>query len=244
MYTINEIAMGSLFHFLCFWLLGVIVFFFLRKKLLPFYILFELRLIPTLLMVFFFWLSAGEASSVYVSPDIYCLFLPTSLAIIFEAERLHSFLSARRRFLVRVVHDSGLHSKNPNVSGSRLAPQGTRGGPRGRVDGVGRNPFEVGQIWTVIVLSSLGGEHFVPVPEAQSMGIYLLQFGLHSASRLEGIDRLLFCGSHRSGHGRSRERPRNWVQLRLTNGDRPRHLLAHAVCARLSSIQFVPQASH
>merc|ERR1719348_690297 len=95
-------------------------------------------------MVFFFWISAGEASSVYVSFDIHCLLLLTSLAIIFEVGRLHSFLPARGGFLVRVVHNSGLHSKNPNVSGSRLAPQATRGGPRGGVYGVGRNPLEAG----------------------------------------------------------------------------------------------------
>merc|ERR1719348_754015 len=53
-------------------------------------------------MVFFFWISAGEASSVYVSFDIHCLLLLTSLAIIFEVGRLHSFLPARGGYLVHV----------------------------------------------------------------------------------------------------------------------------------------------
>ena len=82
MYAINEIAMGSLFHFLCFWLLGVIVFFFLRKKLLPFYILFELRLIPTLLMVFFFGYQPEKLqASMYLL--IYTVFSSLPLLLLF-----------------------------------------------------------------------------------------------------------------------------------------------------------------
>merc|ERR1719334_2056298 len=74
--------MGSLFHLLCFWLLGVIVFFFLRKKLLPFYILFELRLIPTLLMVFFFGYQPEKLqASMYLL--IYTVFSSLPLLLIF-----------------------------------------------------------------------------------------------------------------------------------------------------------------
>ena len=54
MYTINTVREGSLFHLLCVRLLGVLVCFFLRKKTLSFYILFELRLIPTLFLIFCF----------------------------------------------------------------------------------------------------------------------------------------------------------------------------------------------
>lgn len=54
MYAIRGIQSGGLLHFLCVWLLGVVVAFFLRKKLFSFYMLFEFSLIPTLLIVFFF----------------------------------------------------------------------------------------------------------------------------------------------------------------------------------------------
>ena len=52
--TINSIKSGSLFHLICLTLLITVVSFFLTGKTIIFYILFELRLIPTLFMVFFF----------------------------------------------------------------------------------------------------------------------------------------------------------------------------------------------
>ena len=54
MYTINRIQIGRLFHFVCIILMLTCISFFLSSKTLTFYILFELRLIPTLFMVFFF----------------------------------------------------------------------------------------------------------------------------------------------------------------------------------------------
>lgn len=54
MYTTNRIFLGRFFHFLCVTLLVVIVLFFSSQKLLSFYILFELSLVPTVLIVFFF----------------------------------------------------------------------------------------------------------------------------------------------------------------------------------------------
>nr|AGS47804.1 NADH dehydrogenase subunit 4 [Zonosagitta nagae] len=54
MYVINSIKMGSLFHYLCVSLLSVVLCFFLSSKMISFYIFFELSLIPTLFLVFFF----------------------------------------------------------------------------------------------------------------------------------------------------------------------------------------------
>ena len=50
----NKIFKGSFFILLCVCLIGIIFTFFLRKKTLTFYVFFELSLIPTLLIVFFF----------------------------------------------------------------------------------------------------------------------------------------------------------------------------------------------
>jgi len=51
---INKIVRGSLFHLISLSLLLVIIGFFVTGKTMTFYILFELRLIPTLFIVFFF----------------------------------------------------------------------------------------------------------------------------------------------------------------------------------------------
>ena len=53
-YIINRIYMGSLFHLVCLALLLTCIRFFLCNKTLTFYILFELRLIPTLFIVFLY----------------------------------------------------------------------------------------------------------------------------------------------------------------------------------------------
>ena len=54
MEIINKIVSGTLFHLISLSLLLTIVSFFITGKTITFYILFELRLIPTLFMVFFF----------------------------------------------------------------------------------------------------------------------------------------------------------------------------------------------
>ena len=69
---INKIVRGTLFHLISLSLLLTIVRFFITGKTITFYILFELRLIPTLFMVFFFWVSAGKNPSLDVSFDIHC----------------------------------------------------------------------------------------------------------------------------------------------------------------------------
>jgi len=50
----NKIAREGLFYCLCAWLLLIVIVFFLCQKRVTFYVFFELRLIPTLIMVFFF----------------------------------------------------------------------------------------------------------------------------------------------------------------------------------------------
>ena len=54
MYIVNRIKLGSLFHVSCVTLMIACIRFFLCHKTLTFYILFEIRLIPTLFIVFFF----------------------------------------------------------------------------------------------------------------------------------------------------------------------------------------------
>ena len=81
-YTINEISLGRLFHFLCVLLLRVVILFFLSKKILAFYILFELRLIPTLLMVFFFGYQPEKLrAAIYLL--IYTVFSSLPLLLLF-----------------------------------------------------------------------------------------------------------------------------------------------------------------
>jgi len=53
-YIVNRIKIGTLFHTTCVILMVACIGFFLCDKTLTFYILFEIRLIPTLFMVFFF----------------------------------------------------------------------------------------------------------------------------------------------------------------------------------------------
>ena len=52
--VVNKIVSGTLFHLISLSLLLTIVTFFVTGKTITFYILFELRLIPTLFIVFFF----------------------------------------------------------------------------------------------------------------------------------------------------------------------------------------------
>ena len=54
MLVANKVEKGRVFSFSCFVLLTVVVTFFLTEKSLTFYVFFELRLIPTLIMVFLF----------------------------------------------------------------------------------------------------------------------------------------------------------------------------------------------
>lgn len=53
-YIVNRIKIGTLFHTACVVLMLACIGFFFCDKTLTFYILFEIRLIPTLFMVFFF----------------------------------------------------------------------------------------------------------------------------------------------------------------------------------------------
>ena len=54
MLVCNKIVRNSLFYGCCILLLIVVVIFFCREKRVTFYMFFELRLIPTLIIVFFF----------------------------------------------------------------------------------------------------------------------------------------------------------------------------------------------
>ena len=95
-YIINRIYLGSLFHLVCLALLLTCIRFFLCNKTLTFYILFELRLIPTLFIVFLYGYQPEKLqASMYLllytvlsslplliifinSPTYLLLFLPTS----------------------------------------------------------------------------------------------------------------------------------------------------------------------
>ena len=95
-YIINNIKIGRLFHFLCVALLVTIVSFFLRRKTIVFYILFELSLIPTLFIVFFFGYQPEKLqASIYLliytvmsSLPLLLLFINSSSYLIYFSTRL------------------------------------------------------------------------------------------------------------------------------------------------------------
>ena len=74
--------MGRLLHYLCVSLLSVVLCFFLSSKIISFYIFFELRLIPTLFLVFFFGYQPEKLqASIYLL--IYTVISSLPLLIIF-----------------------------------------------------------------------------------------------------------------------------------------------------------------
>jgi len=93
----NKILRGSLFYLLCLVLIGVVFVFFVRQKRITFYVFFELRLIPTLLIVFLFGYQPEKLQArlylllytVFSSLPILLIFISNSLYLRFIS---HQFL--------------------------------------------------------------------------------------------------------------------------------------------------------
>ena len=95
--TINSIRPGSLFHLICLTLLITVVSFFLTGKTMIFYILFELRLIPTLFMVFFFGYQPEKIqASMYLLIYTVISSLPLLLLLLNSCLYLNYFTAADR----------------------------------------------------------------------------------------------------------------------------------------------------
>lgn len=113
MYTINSIKIGSLFHLICLSLLFTVVSFFLTGKTLMFYILFELRLIPTLFIVFFFGYQPEKLqASMYLLIYTVISSLPLLLLIINSCTYLN-FFNVSRGFWFCAILTVGFIVKTP-----------------------------------------------------------------------------------------------------------------------------------
>ena len=96
MLVCNKILKGSLFYYCCIFLLVVVVVFFCGEKSITFYVFFELSLIPTLIIVFFFGyqpekLQAGIyllMYTVFSSLPLLLVFLRNKVYIIFMRHEL------------------------------------------------------------------------------------------------------------------------------------------------------------
>ena len=84
----NKILRGSIFMILCVRLLIIVVIFFVCQKSLTFYVFFELRLIPTLLMVFIFGYQPEKLQArIYLL--MYTVFSSLPLLLIFIRNNLY-----------------------------------------------------------------------------------------------------------------------------------------------------------
>ena len=92
MYIINRIKIGSLFHFVCVALMLTCISFFLSSKTLTFYILFEIRLIPTLFIVFLYGYQPEKLqASIYLLLYTVLSSLPLLLLFINSSPHLRLF---------------------------------------------------------------------------------------------------------------------------------------------------------
>lgn len=84
----NIIGKGSIFRAACVGLLRVIVIFFVREKGLTFYVFFELRLIPTLIIVFMFGYQPEKLQAgMYLL--LYTVFSSLPLLLVFISNKLY-----------------------------------------------------------------------------------------------------------------------------------------------------------
>ena len=84
----NLIGKGSIFRAACVRLVRVIVIFFVREKRLTFYVFFELRLIPTLIMVFIFGYQPEKLQArIYLL--LYTVFSSLPLLLLFISNKLY-----------------------------------------------------------------------------------------------------------------------------------------------------------
>ena len=112
-YTINSIKIGGLFHLVCLSLLFTVVSFFLTGKTLMFYILFELSLIPTLFIVFFFGYQPEKLqASLYLLMYTVISSLPLLLLLINSCSYLN-FFTVSRGFWFCALLTAGFIVKTP-----------------------------------------------------------------------------------------------------------------------------------
>lgn len=110
---INKIVRGTLFHLISLSLLLTIISFFITGKTITFYILFELRLIPTLFMVFFFGYQPEKIqASIYLL--IYTVLSSLPLLLLFiRSSRCLLYFGAGSGFWLCLVLTIGFMVKTP-----------------------------------------------------------------------------------------------------------------------------------
>merc|ERR1712221_21876 len=110
---INKIMRGTLFHLISLSLLLTIISFFITGKTITFYILFELRLIPTLFMVFFFGYQPEKIqASIYLL--IYTVLSSLPLLLLFiRSSRCLLYFGAGSGFWLCLVMTIGFMVKTP-----------------------------------------------------------------------------------------------------------------------------------
>ena len=112
-YVINKITFGSLFHLVCLVLILTCIRFFLCSKTLTFYILFELRLIPTLFIVFLYGYQPEKLqASIYLLLYTVLSSLPLLLIFINSSSFLY-FFSAIPTFWFGLMITLGFIVKTP-----------------------------------------------------------------------------------------------------------------------------------
>jgi len=100
MYSINSIPSGSLFIFLCYMLMGVCLSFFLVAKTISFYFLFEISLLPTLLIVMFYGYQPEKLQArLYLLLYTVLASLPLLLALLTLPPHLSSLVTRNAPFL-------------------------------------------------------------------------------------------------------------------------------------------------
>lgn len=113
MAIINKIASGTLFHLISMSLLSTVLIFFITEKTITFYILFELSLIPTLFMLFFFGYQPEKIqASMYLLIYTVLSSLPLFLLFIGSCGFLRYFW-AGPRFWFSLVLTMGFIVKTP-----------------------------------------------------------------------------------------------------------------------------------
>ena len=113
MLVFNKIMKGSLFCSCCIALLMVVVTFFCREKRLTFYVFFELSLIPTLIIVFFFGYQPEKLqASMYLL--MYTVFSSLPLLLVFLSNRRYMvFINHKLVWWYSLIMTLGFRVKTP-----------------------------------------------------------------------------------------------------------------------------------
>ena len=113
MLVYNKIIKSSLFYYCCIALLIVVVSFFCREKRLSFYVFFELSLIPTLIIVFFFGYQPEKLqASIYLL--MYTVFSSLPLLLVFLRNSIYIiFMNHKLVWWYRFIMTLGFRVKTP-----------------------------------------------------------------------------------------------------------------------------------